>query len=100
MNVLFDEAAVAFSGPVTTLRLTADSGNTVERGFCPSCGAQLYSRTVDPAGQPMRVRAGILDDPSRHPPQAHIWVDSAPSWARLDPALPRHGKGPNSPTLP
>lgn len=97
VNVLFAEDAVTYAGPITTLRLTADSGNTVERGFCPTCGAQLYSRTVDPAGtQPIRVRAGTLDDPSLQAPQGYIWVDSAPAWATFDPALPRWHKGPGS----
>ena len=97
VNVLFPEDAVTYAGPLTTLRKVADSGNTVERGFCPTCGSQMYSRTLIPAGtQPVRVRAGTLDDPSLCPPQAHIWVDSAPSWAMLDPALPRFRKGPGS----
>lgn len=99
VNVLFPESAVAYSGEMTTLRLVADSGNTVERGFCPRCGAQMFSRTVEPAGQPMRVRAGTLDDPDLQAPQAYIWVDSAPVWAAFDPGLPRFTKGPGSPLV-
>jgi hypothetical protein len=79
---------------MTTLRLVADSGNTVERGFCPTCGAQMYSKTLEPAGLPMRVRAGTLDDPELMAPTAIIWADSAPSWAPLDPRLPHYPKGP------
>lgn len=94
VNVLFPEEAVAFTGEITTIERTADSGNTVERGFCPQCGAQLYSKTVNPGGLPMRIRAGTLDDPELIAPQAIIWTDSAPSWASLDPALPHHPKGP------
>lgn len=94
VNVLFDEAAVKYEGAMTTLRLTADSGNIVERGFCPTCGAQMYSKTVEPAGMPIRVRAGTLDDPELMAPTAIIWADSAPSWAPLDPRLKRFPKGP------
>ena len=93
-NVLFPEEAVRFSGEITTLTKTADSGNTVERGFCPKCGSQMYSRTVEPKGAPIRIRAGTLDDPELMAPQALIWTDSAPSWAALDPRLPHHPKGP------
>lgn len=96
VNVLFPEEAVRYEGDVATFEMIADSGNRVERGFCPSCGAQMYSRTVDPAGLPMRVRAGTLDDPEIAPPTAIIWADSAPSWAPLDPGLPRHPRGPGS----
>ncbi len=93
VNVLFPEESVTYQGETTTLRLIADSGNTVERGFCPKCGAQMYSKTVQPAGLPMRVRAGTLDDPELMAPTAIIWADSAPNWAPLDPSLPRYPKG-------
>ncbi|MFA7587983.1 MAG: GFA family protein [Novosphingobium sp.] len=99
VNVLFDEAAVHISGEVGTFGMIADSGNQVERGFCKSCGSQIYSRTVEPAGLPMRIRAGTLDDPELMAPQAAIWVDSAPSWAPFDPALPKYRQGPVSPLV-
>ena len=99
VNVLFPEDAVSWEGEITRLEKTADSGNTVERGFCPVCGSQMFSRTVAPAGQPIRIRAGTLDNPELMAPQALIWVDSAPSWATLDPALPHHRQGPGSPLV-
>ena len=94
VNVLFPEDAVKFEGVTTTLVKTADSGNTVERGFCPTCGSQMYSRTIQPAGAPIRIRAGTLDNPELKAPEAIIWTDSAPGWAVLDPKLPHHPKGP------
>lgn len=97
VNILFPEAAVHYSGEMSTFRMTADSGNIVERGFCPTCGSQMYSKTVQPTGMPMRVRAGTLDDPELIAPSAVIWANSAPSWAPLDPKLPHHSKGPDSP---
>lgn len=99
VNVLFAEEAVRYSGDVTRITKTADSGNTVERGFCPTCGSQMYSRTVEPAGLPIRVRAGTLDDPELMAPTAIIWAASAPAWARLDPQLPHHAQGPGSPLI-
>ena len=93
VNVLFDEAAVAYEGEITTIELIADSGNRVRRGFCPACGAQMFSKTVEPAGQPMRVRAGTLDDPELMAPTAIIWTASAPSWAPLDPNLAHYPQG-------
>jgi hypothetical protein len=93
VNVLFPEEAVRYTGQITTLRLTADSGNIVERGFCSRCGSQMYSKTIEPRGMPMRVRAGTLDDPELIAPTAIIWADSAPRWATFDPNLPRYPKG-------
>jgi hypothetical protein len=94
VNVLFPEEAVVYSGEIATLRKTADSGNTVERGFCPRCGSQLYSKTVEPMGGPIRVRAGTLNDPELMAPQSIIWTSSAPSWAVFDPDLPQFPKAP------
>lgn len=94
VNVLFPEAAVVIEGELESFSMIADSGNTVERGFCKACGAQIYSRTVSPTGLPMRIRAGTLDDPELAPPTAIIWADSAPSWAPIPEDLPRHPKGP------
>jgi hypothetical protein len=92
--VLFPDDVVKFEGVITTMVKTADSGNTVERGFCPTCGSQMYSRTIEPKGMPIRIRAGTLDNPELKAPEAIIWTDSAPSWALLDPSLPHHPKGP------
>ena len=91
VNVLFPEGSVTMDGDVTTYEQTGDSGNTVVRGFCPTCGSQVFSSTP---GYPVRIRAGTLDDPELMAPQATIWASSAPSWAPIDPALPRHPKGP------
>ncbi|MBA4050712.1 MAG: aldehyde-activating protein, partial [Erythrobacter sp.] len=41
VNVLFDEEAVTYSGEMTRITRVADSGNTVERGFCSVCGSQM-----------------------------------------------------------
>jgi hypothetical protein len=94
VNVFFPESAVQFTGEIKTLVKVADSGNKLERGFCPNCGSNLFSRTIEPAGAPIRIRAGTLDDPELMAPQAIIWTDSAPSWAALDPKLPHFPKGP------
>lgn len=94
VNVLFPEKAVRFNGKIATIVTTAESGNTVERGFCPKCGSQMYSKTLNPTGLPIRVRAGTLDDPELMAPTAIIWTQSAPSWAVLDPGLPQFPNGP------
>lgn len=94
VNVLFPEHAVQYDGDITTITKVADSGNTVERGFCPVCGSQMYSKTVEPSGLPIRIRAGTLNDPELMAPTAIIWAASAPSWAMLDPALAHFPQGP------
>lgn len=93
-NALFAPEAVRFAGEIATFTRIADSGNRVERGFCPHCGSQLYSRTIKPEGGPIRIRIGTLDDPELIAPQSVIWASSAPSWAVIDSRLPHLAKGP------
>lgn len=99
MNVLFAESDVVYSGPIATIARIADSGNSVERGFCAECGSQMYSKTTSTTGMPIRVRGGTLDNPDLMAPQAIIWASSAPRWALLDPALPHHPRGPETPPM-
>lgn len=94
VNVLFPEDAVRFTGEIARIERIADSGNVAERGFCPKCGSQIFSRMLNPKGSVMVIRAGALDDPELMAPGAIIWTDSAPSWAVLDPALPHYPRGP------
>jgi len=93
-NVLFPEEAVTFTGEISRIEKIADSGNLVERGFCPKCGSQLFSRTIEPKGAPIRIRSGTLDDTELMAPQSVIWTASAPSWAVIDPKLPHFPKAP------
>ncbi|WP_456073069.1 GFA family protein [Erythrobacter insulae] len=95
-NVLFDAESVSYKGDMTTMQLVADSGNTVERGFCKSCGSQMYSKTVVGPVQPMRVRAGTLDDPEICAPSYIIWGSRAPTWAPFPTDMPVYEAGPGS----
>ena len=65
---------------------TADSGNTMRRRFCPTCGTPMFSEShVRP--DLIVVRAGALDDPAIARPGGFIWTKSAPSWGYVDPSL-------------
>ncbi len=99
MNVLFDGSLITYNGEMTLISRVADSGNTVERGFCSTCGSQMYSKTVVGPEQPMRVRAGTLDDPDIAPPKYIIWGPSAPDWAPFPEGMPVHVAGPGSPLV-
>jgi hypothetical protein len=96
VNVLFDPATVTVTGPVSRIERVAQSGNRIERGFCPACGTQVYARTIVGPPVPMRVRAGVLDDPELCPPSIVVWASSAPSWGVFPDHLPVHAEGPGS----
>ena len=58
---------------------TADSGNRVSRGFCPTCGSPVLSRNSAMAGMAF-VRASSLDDPDQFTPQMVVYTARAAAW--------------------
>ncbi len=86
VNAVFPSAAIKVNGAPAQYEKVADSGNTVTRRFCGTCGSQLFSDSTGRAGFTV-VRIGTLNDPSAVRPQANIWSASAPRWAHLDRAL-------------
>ncbi len=85
-NAVVPAEAFEVSGPLTEYAKTADSGNTISRLFCPTCGGHVYGHT-SARPQWRVVRIGALDDPSSIAPQQNIWTASAPSWACMNPAI-------------
>src|ERR1700677_2185024 len=80
-------------GEARYFELTADSGNKISRGFCPTCGTPLFSLL---AGMPdlMGIKASSLDDPRRFSPAMNLFTSSAPAWAPLAENLPNFPKMP------
>jgi hypothetical protein len=74
----------------------ADSGNTVRRGFCRTCGSPVVGRT---SGMPdmMTISVGSLDDPSVFKPEFVVYTSRGHAWDRIDPALPSYPKMPPMP---
>jgi hypothetical protein len=98
-NAFFPLDSVQSEGELTWYESTADSGNTTNRAFCPKCGAHVFTRGTGAPGF-TGIRVSIFDDCNLIAPQAIIWTESAPRWAKLDPDLPHHRKGPDSPAIP
>jgi len=89
VNACFPSDSLTVTGEIRNYRSVADSGNVMQRGFCPTCGTSLFSATeVRP--HLIFIRVGALDDPNLVRPEATIWTSQAPDWACIDPAIPRH----------
>lgn len=86
-HVFFPGPAVTITGTVTTYERATDSGNTVTRAFCPTCGNPIHSANSSMA-EAMVIRASSLDDPEIAKPQMVVYASRAPSWDHVDPALP------------
>lgn len=91
--MFFSEPAVHITGSPAWYRSTADSGNTIDRGFCPTCGSQLFSKLQAMPGF-FGLKAGTLDDSSLFKPAMDIYVRSAAHWDPMDAALPKHDAAP------
>ena len=92
-SLLVPADAVTITGEVKYHERTGDSGNTVRKGFCPTCGSPLFTRPAILVDK-MTIRAGSLDDASWFRPKANIWTSSAQPWVVMDPDLPQHAKMP------
>ena len=70
----------------------SDSGEMVDRNFCPECGTHVVSRLND--GPFVAVKVGTLDEPLQLRPQMEIWTSEAPPWAHHVEGAARFDKNP------
>lgn len=82
----FPAAAFSLQGELRYYAGTAASGQTIRRGFCPTCGAQVVGETTSAPGV-ISIRAGTLDDLSVYQPHADIFVSQAAPWDCMNPEL-------------
>lgn len=76
------EGSVACDGEVKTFADKGESGNAVDRQFCPDCGSPVFS-IVEAAPGMIFVKAGTLDDTSDIAPTMHIFTKSKQDWVEL-----------------
>jgi hypothetical protein len=79
-------------GAMKAYACQGESGNTVERNFCPECGSHMLSRLQD--GPWEAVKVGTLDEPLALQPQMEIWTSSAQPWAHHVEGAMRFEKNP------
>ena len=92
-NALFPTDAMTLNGEVRWQGYTAESGNRVEQGFCPTCGTPIFGRNSARQGSWV-VRLGFLDGEHGLSPSTVIWLDEAPEWAMIDPKLEQFQRQP------
>lgn len=83
---------LAISGTPQVWTKGADSGASVGRHFCGTCGTHLFaSRWPDPVR--VSVKPGTLDDPAVFQPRHEIWTRSRVDWSVPPGDLARHDQG-------
>ena len=73
-NVMILENRVDISGELNSYTHTADSGNTMAKMFCPSCGS-LLDGTSSGRENVLSIRAGAIDDPKKINPSVNVFLD-------------------------
>jgi hypothetical protein len=63
-----------------------DSGNTLQRAFCPDCGSPIFTRRAN-APEMTVLKVGSLDAPVDLKVVMNIWTRSARPWTYMDPAI-------------
>lgn len=91
--MMFPSQAVTITGEPQYFESKGDSGSIIERGFCRTCGSQLFLK-LEAIPRLLGVRAGSLDDPSLFQPGMDFYVSSAQPWDHMDPALPKRALSP------
>ena len=76
------EDALSIEGEVKTYNDTGDSGASVRRQFCDTCGSALFTR-IDHTPGLMFIKAGTLDDTSALQPAFHCYTRSKQAWTPL-----------------
>jgi hypothetical protein len=81
------KGSLAITGETKAYTITADSGATNTRSFCPNCGSPLFTNL---SGMPdiVFVKAGSLDDPSQYQPGINIYTASAQPWDHIPDDIP------------
>ncbi len=90
VNVLVEADRVhLLHGNVADVTVSSPSGANQRISRCPNCQVAVWSNYLclsDGIGDAVRfVRAGTLDDPSRTPPDVHIYTSSKQPWVTLSP---------------
>ena len=74
-NVMVPEDEVDINGTLTRFTHTADSGNTMTKMFCPTCGS-LVAGTSSGRHNVLSIRAGTIDDQAKIDPAVNVFLDS------------------------
>ena len=80
--VAIAKSAISTQGLLKTFHDKGDSGQPVERSFCPECGSPIVFEAAVIPGLTF-VHAGTLDDTSWLDPKVHVYCDSKEKWTPI-----------------
>lgn len=87
------KSTVSTTGTLKGFTKRGDSGKSIERRFCPECGASVMDE-VEAMPDIVMIATGTLDDPSWVKPASQIYCASAQPWVQLGGEMQRFDKMP------
>ena len=75
----FKREDVDLQGETASYAVTADSGNTNTRHFCPKCGGRVFGENSARPGV-MAIAVGAIDDNSWFQTQRVVYTKDRPAW--------------------
>jgi hypothetical protein len=87
------KSAKSVKGSLKVFHDRGDSGQAVERNFCPECGSPIFSDLAVMPGVTF-IKAGTLDDTSWLDPKVHVYCDSAQHWSSIPEGSHKFAKAP------
>jgi hypothetical protein len=89
LNAMIEsDRVVLLQGEPEVVHTPSNSGKGQQISRCPVCRIALWSNYAG-AGDALRfVRVGTLDEPSRLPPDIHIFTSSKQPWVVLPAGMP------------
>ena len=86
-------AALDVQGDATWFEVKAESGRSVSRGFCPTCGSPMFI-LADLVPDLQGLWAASLDQPARFKPQVDVWASRRQPWDVMAGALGKIAEAP------
>ena len=95
-HVAFPADAIKVNGRTKTFQSKADSGGTVTREFCPTCGGRLFGSSTTMLGM-KTVHAAAFDNPSAFKPMMTVYAKRVLKWDHVEAGLPAFDMMPPNP---
>ena len=87
------DSDIKITGETKTFKHDVDSGNTLTKTFCPTCGSQMFGGNLGRPGM-TAIKAGSVNEKDLIKPQFNVYVSSKAPCTLLDDSIPAFDKMP------
>ena len=94
MMIYYEANQVSVTGDATEYTRTADSGDTLTHGFCPTCGTPFWLTTARHPGG-IGIAVGAHDGHASAPPARSVFEECRHPWVDVPKTAQRFPRGRN-----